>query len=121
MLSLVAEVYSAAGMTDGLTVDVVKSQAVIEDVGAVEQRVFHYGKKDTGILLRMTQRDPEYLHAVTSYEANVIKWNRDHVHAPIDMEHGAVPAITIEQVPYLAYPSDEIVGHILDVWHQVKT
>jgi Ca-activated chloride channel family protein len=190
MLSLVAEVYSAAGLTEGLTVDAVKSQAVIGDVGAVEQRVFHYGKKDTDILLRMTQRGPEYLHAVTSYEANVIKWNRDHgtelrfplvaiypddgtfwvenpycildaadwvsdeqeqaaaifrdyllsagqqvlavdwglrpadtgvaLHAPIDMAHGAVPSVTIDQVPHLAYPSDEVVGHILDVWHQVK-
>jgi Ca-activated chloride channel family protein len=189
MLSLVAEVYSAAGLTDGLTVDVVKGQAVVEDVGAVEQQVFHYGKKDTDILLRMTQRGPEYLHAVTSYEANVIKWNRDHadelrfpfvaiypddgtfwvenpycildaadwvddeqeeaaaifrdyllsaeqqalaidwglrpandvpLHAPIDQAHGAVPAITIDQVPHLAYPSDEVVGHILDMWHEVK-
>jgi Ca-activated chloride channel family protein len=190
MLSLVAEVYSAAGLTDGLTVDVVKGQAVVKDVGAVEQRVFHYGKKDTDILLRMTQRGPEYLHAVTSYEANVIKWNRDHadelrfpfvaiypddgtfwvenpycildaadwvsdeqeeaaaifrdyllsaeqqalavdwglrpantgapLHAPIDLEHGAVPDITIDQVPHLAYPSDEVVGHILDMWHEVK-
>ncbi|MGD9101016.1 MAG: VWA domain-containing protein [Anaerolineae bacterium] len=190
MLSLVAEVYSAAGLVEGLTVEAVKSQAVIDDVGAVEQRVFHYGKKDTDILLRMTQRGPEYLHAVTSYEANVIKWNRDHgselrfplvaiypddgtfwvenpycildaadwvsdeqeqaavtfrdyllssqqqalavdwglrpanpgvsLHAPIDLAHGAVPAITIDQVPHLAYPSDEVVRHILDVWHQVK-
>ncbi len=190
MLSLVAEVYSAAGLIEGLTVDTVKSRAVIEDVGAVEQQVFHYGKTDTDILLRMTQRGPEYLHAVTSYEANVIKWNRDHeselrfplvaiypddgtfwvenpycildaadwvsdeqeeaatifrdyllsseqqklaidwglrpanasvpLHDPIDLAHGAVPDITIDQVPHLAYPSDEIVGHILDVWHQVK-
>jgi Ca-activated chloride channel family protein len=189
MLSLVAEVYSAAGQTEGLTVDAVKSQPVVDSVGAVEQRVFHYGKKDTDILARMTQRGPEYLHAVTSYEANVIKWNRDHgdelrfpfvaiypddgtfwvenpycildaewvsdeqaaaaatfreyllspeqqalaidwglrpadpsvtLHAPIDAEHGAVPAIDMNQVPHLAYPSDEVVGHILDVWHQVK-
>jgi Ca-activated chloride channel family protein len=189
MLSLVAEVYSAAGLTDGLGVGDVKSQPVIDSVGAVEQRVFHYGKKDTDILMRMTQRGPEYLHAVTSYEANVIKWNRDHaeelrfpfvaiypddgtfwvenpycildadwvseeqaeaaaifrdyllsskqqslaidwglrpadatvrLHAPIDLEHGAVPSLTMDKVPHLAYPSDEVVGHILDVWHQVK-
>jgi Ca-activated chloride channel family protein len=189
MLSLVAEVYSAAGLTAGLDVEKVKSQQVMDSVGAVEQRVFHYGKKDTDILGRMTQRGPEYLHAVTSYEANVIKWNRDHagelrfpfaaiypddgtfwvenpycvldgdwvsdeqaeaaeifrdyllspeqqalaidwglrpadpsvpLHAPIDQEHGAVPSITMDQVPHLAYPSDEVVGHILDVWHQVK-
>ena len=189
MLSLVAEVYSAADRTAGLTVDAVKSQAVIEDISAVEQRVFHYGKKDTDILQRMTQRGPQYLHAVTSYEANVIKWNRDHgeelrfplvaiypddgtfwvenpycvldaaewvsreqaqaaavfreyllsteqqalaidwglrpaksvpLHAPIDPSHGAVPSITMDQVPHLAYPNDEVVGHILDVWHQAK-
>jgi len=56
MLSLVAEVYSAAERTEGLTVDAVKSQQVMDSVGAVEQRVFHYGKKDTDILERMTQR-----------------------------------------------------------------
>ncbi|MBN1318956.1 MAG: substrate-binding domain-containing protein [Anaerolineales bacterium] len=190
MLSLVAEVYSAAGLVEGLTVEQVKSQRVIDDVGSVEQHVYHYGKTDTDILLRMTQRGPEYLHAVTSYEANVIKWNRDHqaelrfplvaiypddgtfwvenpycvmdnadwvsedqkqaaiifrdylmsteqqalaiewglrpanrdatLHSPIDLEHGAVPSISIEDVPHLQYPSDEVVGHILDVWHQVK-
>jgi Ca-activated chloride channel family protein len=189
MLSLVAEVYSAVGQTAGLTVDSVKSEAVRSSVGAVEQHVFHYGKKDTDILMRMTQRGPEYLHAVTSYEANVIKWNRDHgdelrfplvaiypddgtfwvenpycildadwvsdeqdqaaamfrdyllsaeqqaraidwglrpaegsvsLHNPIDLAHGAVPSITVDRVPHLAYPSDEVVGHILDVWHAVK-
>ncbi len=190
MLSLVAEVYAAADMTEGLTPDIVKSPAVIRDVGAVEQHVFHYGRTDTAILERMTQRGPEYLHALTSYEANVIKWNRDHqdelrfplvaiypndgtfwvenpycildaadwvsdeqeqaavvfrdyllsaeqqalaidwglrpanldvpLHAPIDLENGAVPQITMNQVPHLAYPSDEVVGHILEVWHQVK-
>jgi Ca-activated chloride channel family protein len=190
MLSMVAEVYSAAGLVANLTVDAVKSPTVVHDVGAVEQRVFHYGRTDTDILLRMTQRGPQYLHAVTSYEANVIKWNRDHrdelrfplvaiypddgtfwvenpycildgaawvsdeqeqaatmfrdyllapdqqvlaidwglrpanldvpLHAPIDLAHGAVPTISIDQVPHLEYPSDEVVGHILDVWHQVK-
>lgn len=190
MLSLVAEVYSAAGVTQDLTVEEVKSERVMAEVGAVEQHVFHYGDKDTDLLLRMTQRGPEYLHAVTSYEANVIKWNRDHqdelrfplvaiypddgtfwvenpycilenadwvsddqkqaasifrdyllstgqqslaiewglrpantaatLHAPIDLENGAVPTITMEDVPHLQYPSDEVVGHILDIWHQVK-
>ncbi len=190
MLSIVAEVYAAVGTTEGLTAEMVKSAPVVESMRAVEQRVFHYGKKDTDILLRMTQRGPEYLHAVTSYEANVIKWNRDHadelrfplvtiypsdgtfwvenpycildnadwvseeqkeaaaifrdyllspeqqaravdwglrpadpnvpLRTPIDLEHGAIPSITMNDVPHLAYPSDAIVGHILDVWHQVK-
>jgi Ca-activated chloride channel family protein len=190
LLSLIAEVYAAAGRTDGLTVDIVKGAGVKQAVGAVEQRVFHYGKKDTDLLMRMTQRGPEYLHAVTSYEANVIKWNRDHaselrfplvaiypsdgtfwvenpycildnadwvsdeqeraaavfrdyvlsaeqqalaidfglrpadpnvpLRAPIDLAHGAVPSITSDRVPNLAYPGDEVIGHILEMWHQVK-
>jgi Ca-activated chloride channel homolog len=189
LLSLIAEVYAAADKTEGLTVADVKSQPVVDSVRAVEQHVFHYGKKDTDLLDRMTQRGPEYLHAVTSYESNVIKWNRDYadelqfplvaiypddgtfwaenpycildaewvsaeqaeaaaifrdyllspeqqagamewglrpadrsvaLRAPIDLEHGAVPSITVDKVPNLGYPTDEVVGHILDVWHQVK-
>ena len=189
LLSLIAEVYAAVDRTDGLTVKDIKSQAVQDSVGAVEQQVYHYGKKDTDLLLRMTQRGPEYLHAVTSYESNVIKWNRDHsselafplvaiypedgtfwagnpycildadwvsdeqaeaaaifrdyllspeqqakamdwglrpadpsvaLRTPIDQEHGAVPAITMGTVPDLAYPSDELVRYIKEMWHQVK-
>jgi Ca-activated chloride channel family protein len=190
LLSLVAETYAASGQTDGLTVEIVKGTSVRQKVGAIEQAVFHYGKKDTDLLLRMTQRGPEYLHAVTSYEANVIKWNRDHANelrfplvavypsdgtfwvenpycildnadwvsdeqeraaavfrdyvlsaeqqalamdfglrpadptvplrAPIDLANGAVPGITSAQVPNLAYPDDEVIGHILEMWHQVK-
>lgn len=189
MLSLVAEVYDAAEVTEGLTVERVKSETVAERVGAVERNVFHYGRTDTDILTRMTQRGPDYLHAVTSYESNVIKWNTDHaeelqfplvaiypsggtfwvqnpycilnadwvspeqaeaagifrdylltpsqqartvkwglrpadesvaLQSPIDLAHGAVPAITQKDVPHLPYPSDEIISHIIDTWHEVK-
>jgi Ca-activated chloride channel family protein len=189
MLSLVAEVYAAAGVTEGLTVEQVKSEIVAERVGAVERNVFHYGRTDTDILTRMTQRGPNYLHAVTSYESNVIKWNTDHadelqfplvaiypaggtfwvqnpycildadwvspeqteaarifrdyllspsqqartvkwglrpadpsvaLQSPIDLAHGAVPTITQNDVPHLPYPDDELISHIIDVWHQVK-
>jgi Ca-activated chloride channel family protein len=190
MLFTVAIAYSAAGVTDGLTVEMVKSPQVVESLRAIEERVFHYGKLSTDLLQRMTDRGPQYLHAVTSYEGNVIKWNREHatelrfplvliypsdgtfwvehpycildkakwvsaeqaraaeifgdyilapeqqalavnwglrpahpdvtLHEPIALENGAVPSITRTQTPHLGYPSDEIVGHILDVWHQVK-
>jgi Ca-activated chloride channel family protein len=189
MLSLVAEVYAAAEVTEGLAVEQVKSEIVAERVGAVERNVFHYGKTDTDILTRMTWRGPDYLHAVTSYESNVIKWNTDHadelqfplvaiypaggtfwvqnpycildadwvtpeqaeaasifrdyllspsqqgrtvkwglrpadvsmaLQSPIDLAHGAVPTITQNDVPHLPYPSDELINHIIDVWHQVK-
>ncbi len=189
MLSLVAEVYAAAEVTEGLTVGQVKGETVAARVGAVERNVFHYGRMDTDILARMTQRGPDYLHAVTSYESNVIKWNTDHadelqfplvaiyprdgtfwvqnpycildadwvspeqaeaarifrdyllvpsqqartikwglrpadpavaLERPIDLAHGAVPSITKNDVPHLPYPSDEIISHIIDVWHEVK-
>ncbi len=189
MLSLVAEVYAGAEVTAGLTFEQVKSDLVAERVGAVERNVFHYGKTDTDILTRMTQRGPNYLHAVTSYESNVIKWNNDHgselqfplvaiypsggtfwvqnpycildadwvtpeqaeaaaifrdyllspeqqartiqwglrpadssvaLHDPIDLAHGAVPTITEKDVPPLPYPSDDLINHIIAMWHQVK-
>ncbi|MCP4168692.1 MAG: VWA domain-containing protein [Chloroflexi bacterium] len=190
MLSIVAEVYSSVGATSDLTVDMVKSDEASASLSAIEQQVFHYGKKDTDILGRMTQHGPSYLHAVTSYESNVIKWNLEHaselhfplvsiypddgtfwvenpycildnsdwvsdeqaeaaalfkdyllsneqqalavdwglrpadpdvsLHEPIVLKNGAVPALTSESVPHLSYPSDEIVGHILEMWQQVK-
>ena len=190
MLTVVAEVRSVTGPLGALTVQDVKSEMVRERVGAVEQQVFHYGKKDTDLLNRMAERGPDYLHAVSSYEINVIKWNRTYsntlrfplvaiypeegtfwvknpfcildgaewvseaqaeaaaifqdyllspeqqaltvdwglrpadpdvlLHAPIDLGHGVVPAITKEQVPQLEYPTDELTGHILDVWRDVK-
>jgi Ca-activated chloride channel family protein len=190
MLFTVAIAYSAAGVTDELTVEMVKNPQVVENLRAIEGRVFHYGKLSTDLLQRMTNGGPEYLHAVTSYEGNVIKWNREHaaelrfplvliypsdgtfwvehpycildnaewvteeqaeaaaifrdyilapeqqalatnwglrpahpdvaLHDPIAIENGALPSITQAQTPHLGYPSDEIVGHILDIWHQVK-
>ncbi len=78
MLSLIAEVYAAAEVTTDLTIEQVKSDLVQERVGAVEQNVYHYGKTDVHILERMTQRGPDYLHAVTSYESNVVRWNKNH-------------------------------------------
>lgn len=190
MLFTVAIVYSAAGTTDNLTVGMVKSSQVVESLRAIERRVYHYGKLSTDLLQRMTDRGPDYLHATTSYEGNVIRWNRDHaaelrfplafiapaggtfwvehpfcildnvdwvteeqaqaaemfrdyilapeqqslavnwglrpadstveLDDPIALENGAVPFVTQAQTPHLGYPPDDIVGHILDVWHQVK-
>ncbi len=78
MLSVISEVYSAAGKTSGLTVEDIKSQAVRDDVGAVEQAIVHYGKWDKWILDKMVERGPEYLHATTTYENNVVDYNRQH-------------------------------------------
>jgi Ca-activated chloride channel family protein len=189
LLSIIAQVYAGSGVTQGLTPDLVKSQAVLDNMRAVEQRVYHYGRLDTDLLAKMTKGGPGYLHAVTTYEVNVIKWNLEHekdlqfplvliypadgtfwvdnsycvvgaewvtaeqreaaellgqyltsadqqakaiafglrpadrsvaLAEPIDLAHGAVPAITLDSVPDLEYPTEAVVGHILDVFHQAK-
>jgi len=76
MLSVISEVYSAAGKTSGLTIDDIKSQAVQDNVGAVEKAIVHYGKWDKWILDKMVERGPEYLHATPTYENNVVDYNR---------------------------------------------
>ena len=77
MLSMIAEVYAAAGKTAGLTVDDVKSEPVRERVAAVEQAIVHYGKWDKWILNKMVERGPEYLHATPTYENNVVLYNME--------------------------------------------
>jgi Ca-activated chloride channel family protein len=78
MLSMISEVYSAAGKTAGLTVEDIKSQPVRDNVGAVEQAIVHYGKWDKWILDKMVERGPEYLHATPTYENNVVDYNRQY-------------------------------------------
>lgn len=82
MLSVIAAVYAAADVAAdagaGLAPDDVWAEDVMAAVGAVETAVYHYGRKDTDLLARMTLRGPSYLHAVTTYEGNVIRWNQEH-------------------------------------------
>jgi len=78
MLSTISEVYSAADKTAGLTVEDIKSPAVRDNVGAVEQAIVHYGKWDKWILDKMVERGPEYLHATPTYENNVVDYNRQY-------------------------------------------
>ncbi|CAG0928359.1 hypothetical protein TFLX_00876 [Thermoflexales bacterium] len=78
LLTMVAAVYSAAGERSGLTPAQVKSAPVISNVRALEQSVYHYGRLSTDLFERMTARGPNYLHAITAFEADVVKWNLKH-------------------------------------------
>ncbi len=190
LLTMVAAVYSAAGERSGLTPAQVKSAQVISNVRALEQSVYHYGRLSTDLFDRMTARGPNYLHAITAFESDVVKWNLKHADelrfplafivpadatfwtnhpycildnadwvsaeqreaaqlfqkylldpanqakavatglrpadpsialtAPVDLEHGAMTTFNAKNLPELEYPSDEVVAHILDVFHQVK-
>jgi len=86
MLSVIAEVYAAAGKTTGLTIEDIKSTPVRERIAAVEQAIVHYGKWDKWILNKMVERGPEYLHATPTYENNVVLYNMeraDELHFPL--------------------------------------
>ena len=189
MLSVIAEVYAAAGKTAGLTVEDIQSTVVHERVAAVEQAIVHYGKWDKWILNKMVERGPEYLHATPTYENNVVLYNLERgdelrfplvsiypsegtfwvtnpacildagwvseaqkeaaeiliaymsapeqqgrmirwalrpaeasvtLGAPIDLDHGAIPAVTEEQVPPLEEPSEQATAFVSELWHQVK-
>jgi Ca-activated chloride channel family protein len=78
LLTMIAATYAGAGLTSGLTPDIVKSATVITSVRALEQSVFHYGRLSTDLFDRMTVRGPGYLHAITAFESDVVKWNRQH-------------------------------------------
>lgn len=78
LLTMIAATYSSAGVTSGLTPALVKSDPVISDVRALEQSVFHYGRLSTDLFDRMTVRGPNYLHAITAFESDVVKWNLQH-------------------------------------------
>lgn len=189
MLSVIAEVYAAAGKTAGLTGADVQSETVREHVSAVEQAIVHYGKWDKWILDKMVERGPEYLHATPTYENNVVQYNMDWgrelrfplvsiypeegtfwvtnpacildaewvddvereaaeafiaymlaaeqqermmkwalrpaeagvtLGAPIDLEHGAIPSMTEEDIPPLEEPSDLVTSFVSELWHQTK-
>jgi Ca-activated chloride channel family protein len=190
LLTMVAAAYASTGAQSGLTAAQVKSAAVISQVSALEQSVYHYGQLSTDLFDRMTQRGPNYLHAITAFESDVVKWNLKHASelrfplvfivpvdgtfwtehpycildgadwvtdeqreaaetfrqflidpaqqaqaiatglrpadqsialtAPLDVAHGAMVAFNAKNLPQLEYPSEEVVTHVLDVFHQVK-
>lgn len=76
-LSIVAQVHAATGKTSELEFDDVWADSTLEDLTAIQQSIAHYGRRDTFLLDRMVVRGPSYLHAVTNYEGNVIRWNAE--------------------------------------------
>ena len=77
LLSMTALAYSAMGKTEGLTADEVYSSAVVEAFRRVEQNTYHYGLQNQTLMQILAQRGPEYLHAITSSEAETLKANQE--------------------------------------------
>jgi Ca-activated chloride channel family protein len=77
MLMLTALAYSTAGKTTGLTADEVYSDRVGEAFRGLEQNTYHYGIQNRPLIQIMAKRGPDYLHAITSSEAEVLKSNAE--------------------------------------------
>lgn len=189
LLSLTSFAYSVAGKTEGLTADDVYSQTVIDAFHGVEQNTFHYGLQSRPLMQILAQRGPDYLHAVTTSEAETLKTNAEFsdslryplvfifpskgtfwseqpyciidadwvtpdqqdaaavfkdyllerkqqelaidyylrpidssipLHAPLALESGTDPRVTIDTVPALKSPPADVSSAIKDVFHQTK-
>ena len=77
LLAMTALTYSTLGKTEGLTPDEVYSEAVVEAFRGVEQNTYHYGIQSRPLMQILAQRGPEYLHAVTTSEAETLKTNAE--------------------------------------------
>ena len=78
LLSMTALAYSTVGETSGLTADQVYSDAVVEAFRGVEQNTYHYGLQSRPLMQILAQRGPEYLHAVSTSEAETLKTNAEY-------------------------------------------
>ncbi len=77
LLSLTTLAYSALGKTEGLTANEVYSQTVVDAFRSVEQNTYHYGIQSRPLMQVLAQRGPEYLHAVSTSEAETLKTNAE--------------------------------------------
>lgn len=73
LLSTLAMFYAGAGKTRGLTIDDVKSQAVLDYVGALERTVRYYGEGELPTAQRVVQSGRDYLDAFVASE-QVVWW-----------------------------------------------
>jgi Ca-activated chloride channel family protein len=77
LLMMTALAYSTANKTSGLIPDGVYSEAVRQAFTNLELNTYHYGIQNRPLMQVLAQRGPDYLHAVTSSEAEVLKTNEE--------------------------------------------
>ncbi len=74
---MTALAYSTVGETGGLTADMVYSDPVVDAFRSVELNTYHYGIQSRSLIERMIVRGPNYLHAITTSEAETLKTNAE--------------------------------------------
>lgn len=133
ILMLTSLVYSTLGKTSGLTVNEVYSDQVVEAFARVESNTYHYGIQNRPLMQVLAQRGPDYLHAVTSSEAETLKTNvefRDTLRFPLVFIFPAGGTYWSEQ-PYCILDADWVSsqqrqaaeifrGYLLDSDRQAK-
>lgn len=77
LLMMTALAYSTEGKTAGLSSTQVYSDRVQKAFASVEQNTYHYGLQNRSLMQLLAQRGPDYLHAVTSSEAEALKTNAE--------------------------------------------
>lgn len=77
LLMMTALAYSTVNKTAGLTVDEIYSDQVQLAFSELEQNTYHYGIQNRPLMQLLAQRGPDYLHAITSSEAEVLKANAE--------------------------------------------
>lgn len=82
MLSVISEIYAAAGKRDGLTEADVQKERVVRWVGAIERGIVHYGKSSSWLTEKQVTRGPGYLSGTPVYESSVVRANAQHPEKP---------------------------------------
>jgi Ca-activated chloride channel homolog len=77
LLMMTSLAYSTLGQTGGLKADDVYSDTVVAAFQGVEQNTYHYGIQSRPLMQVLAQRGPDYLHAVTTSEAETLKTNAE--------------------------------------------
>ncbi len=77
LLMMTALAYSTVGQTSGITAEQVYGDAVLEAFAGLEQNTYHYGLQSRPLLRLAAERGPDYLHAVTTSEAETLKINAE--------------------------------------------
>ena len=78
MLSVISEVYAAAGKREGLTEADVARERVTRWVEAVERSIVHYGKSSSWLTEKLVSRGPGYLSGTPLYESSVVRANEKY-------------------------------------------
>ncbi len=77
LLMLTSLAYASAGKNSGLTASEVYAEKTVQAFTSLEQITYHYGIQNRPLMQVLAQRGPDYLHAVTSSEAETLKTNVD--------------------------------------------